>query len=96
MVEVLAKSLLKHSKHKLIVYGFNCDSKINLPNVINKRINFDSKPVRYINTEFDLIDKDYSLYYAKYLTSLDSLNTEYQNFAWIDGDVLLLNILTNL
>jgi len=86
MVEVLAKSLLKHSKYKLIVYGFNCDSKINLPNVINKRIDFDIKPVRYINNEFDLIDKDYSLYFAKYLTSLDSLKTEYKNFAWIDGD----------
>ena len=85
MVEVLAKSLLKCSKYKLIVYGFNCDSKINLPNVINKRIDFERKPIRYIDTE-DLIDKDYSLYFAKYLTSLDSLQTEYKNFAWIDGD----------
>ncbi len=89
MIEVLAKSLLKHSKHKLLVYGFNCDSKINLPNVINKRIDFDPKPIRHIPNEFDLIDKDYSLYYAKYLTSLDSLNTEYQNFAWIDGDAFV-------
>ena len=86
MIEVLAKSLLKHSKYKLIVYGFNCDSKINLPNVINKRINFDPKPIRYTNKEFDLIDKDYSIYFAKYLTSIDSLKTDYKNFAWIDGD----------
>ena len=33
MIEVLAKSLLKYSKYNLIVYSFNCDSTIDLPNV---------------------------------------------------------------
>ena len=74
MIEVLAKSLLKYSKHKLIVYGFNCDSNINLPNVINRRIDFTRFKRDSNNSEVDLKDKDYSIYFAKYLASLDSLN----------------------
>ena len=86
MIEVLAKSLLKYSKHKLIVYSFNCNSDIDLPNVINKRIDYRPKPT-YSNThEPDLFGKDYSIYFAKYLASLDSLNEDYDSFAWIDGD----------
>ena len=86
MIEVLAKSLLIYSKHKLIVYSFNCNSDIDLPNVINKRIDYRPKPT-YSNThEPDLFGKDYSIYFAKYLASLDSLNEDYDSFAWIDGD----------
>ena len=86
MIEILAKSLLKYSKYKLIVYSFNCDSSINLPNVINKRINYTPKPTSNTTYEPDLFHKDYSIYFAKYLASLDSLNENYDNFAWIDGD----------
>ena len=43
MIEVLAESLLKFSKHKLIVYGFNCEVNIDLPNVIRRRVNFAPK-----------------------------------------------------
>tara|TARA_B100000780_G_C21088833_1_gene438762 strand:+ start:103 stop:1545 length:1443 start_codon:yes stop_codon:yes gene_type:complete len=86
MIEVLAKSLLKYSKYKLIVYGFNCDSNINLPNVINKRIDYKTKNKIISNGEFDLINKDYSIYFAKYLASLDSLSEDYEKFAWVDGD----------
>ena len=49
MIEVLAKSLLKYSKHNLIVYSFNCNSTIDLPNVINKRIDYRPKHT-YANT----------------------------------------------
>jgi len=86
MIEVLAKSLLKYSKHKLIVYGFNCDSTIDLPNVINKRINYIPKSTINNAHEPDLFHNDYSIYFAKYLASLDSLDEDYDNFAWIDGD----------
>ena len=89
MIEVLAKSLLKNSSYKLIVYGFNCDSKINLPNVINKRIDFETKPTKTEIGEKDLINRDYSLYFAKYLASLDVINTQYSTFAWIDGDAIV-------
>jgi hypothetical protein len=86
MIEVLAKSLLKYSKHNLIVYSFNCNSTIDLPNVINKRIDYRPKHT-YANThEPDLFSKDYSIYFAKYLASLDSLNENQGSFAWIDGD----------
>jgi hypothetical protein len=97
MIEVLAKSLLKYSNYKLIVYGFNCDSNIDLPNVINKRIDYLKKEGIHINGEDDLINKDYSIYFAKYLASLDSLNEDYDNFAWIDGDAFVTeNIDTSL
>ena len=90
MIKVLAKSLLKYSKYKLIVYGFNCDSNINLPNVINKKINFPSKHLKNQDSrELDLINKDYSIYFAKYLASLDSLDENYEKFAWIDGDAFV-------
>tara|TARA_R110000803_G_scaffold130455_4_gene197796 strand:- start:31 stop:1491 length:1461 start_codon:yes stop_codon:yes gene_type:complete len=89
MIEVLAKSLLKYSKHKLIVYGFNCDSNINLPNVINRRIDFTRFKRDSNNSEVDLKDKDYSIYFAKYLASLDSLNLDYNKYAWIDGDAFV-------
>ena len=36
--------------------------------------------------EPDLFNKDYSIYFAKYLASLDSLNENFNSFAWIDGD----------
>ena len=97
MIEVLAKSLLKYSKHKLIVYGFNCNSTIDLPNVINKRINYTPKPTVNPTHEPDLFHKDYSIYFAKYLASLDSLEENYNNFAWIDGDAFATeNIDTSL
>jgi len=86
MIEVLAKSLLKYSKYNLIVYSFNCDSTIDLPNVTNKRIDYIPKPTSKSTHEPDLFSKDYSVYFAKYLASLDSLNENFSNFAWIDGD----------
>ena len=89
MIEVLAKSLLKYSEYKLIVYSFNCDSTIDLPNVINKRINYNPKPTINSTHEPDLFSKDYSIYFAKYLASLDSLEENYDNFAWIDGDAFV-------
>ena len=95
MIEVLAKSLLKYSKHKLIVYGFNCNSTIDLPNVTNKRIDYIPKPTENSTHEPDLFHKDYSIYFAKYLASLDSLNENYDNFAWIDGDAFATENIDN-
>ena len=95
MIEVLAKSLLKYSEHKIIVYGFNCDSKINLPNVINKRIDYRPKPKSQSTGEPNLFNKDYSIFFAKYLANLDSLNEKYDNFAWIDGDAFVTENIDN-
>ena len=91
MIEVLAKSLLKHSNYRLIVYGFNCDSNIDLPNVTNKRIDFKTKslPTVIDAGESDLINKDYSIYFAKYLASLNSLREAFDYYAWIDGDAFV-------
>jgi|VirMetMinimDraft_7_1064189.scaffolds.fasta_scaffold06899_2 hypothetical protein len=95
MIEVLAKSLLKYSEYKLIVYGFNCDSTIDLPNVTNKRINYNPKPTINSTHEPDLFHKDYSIYFAKYLANLDSLEENYNNFAWIDGDAFVTENIDN-
>ena len=89
MIEVLAKSLLKYSKYNLIVYSFNCDSTIDLPNVTNKRIDYIPKSTSNSTHEPDLLNKDYSIYFAKYLASLDSLNENFNDFAWIDGDAFV-------
>lgn len=97
MIEVLAESLLKYSKYKLIVYGFNCDPNIDLPNVVNKRINYNTKTPVITGTEPDLINKDFSIYFAKYLASLDSLNEGYDYYGWLDGDAFVTeNIDTSL
>ena len=89
MIEVLAKSLLKYSKYKLIVYGFNCDSNINLPNVINRRVNYPIKSAIKPEGEPDLFHKDYSAFFAKYLASIDSLKEGYDYYAWLDGDAFV-------
>ena len=51
----------------------------------NKRVDFPLKPSFEPQREIDLYDKDYSLYFAKYLASIDSLKEEYKNYAWLDG-----------
>ena len=96
MIEVLAHSLLKYSKYKLIVYGFNCTPNIKLPNVINKRIDYRPKPKisgdiidQYGNYK-NLFFKDYSIFFAKFLASLDSFNENYENYAWLDGDAFVV------
>jgi autotransporter strand-loop-strand O-heptosyltransferase len=89
MIEVLAKSLLKYSEHKLIVYGFNCDSTINLPNVINRRIDYIPKQNTPTVGEPDLLTKDFSIYFAKYIASIRSLEEGYSNYAWLDGDAFV-------
>lgn len=95
MVRVLAKSLLKFSKYKLIVYGFNCDVDIDLPNVIQRRVNFSPKNTHYFSHEPDLINKDYSLYYGKYIASLYSLEEPFKKFAWLDGDAFVTENIDN-
>ena len=89
MIEVLAESLLKYSEYNLIVYSFNCNSTIDLPNVTNKRIDYIPKSTSNSTHEPDLLNKDYSIYFAKYLASLDSLNENFNDFAWIDGDAFV-------
>ena len=89
MIEVLAISLLKYSKHKLIVYGFNCDSTIDLPNVINRRIDYRKKPTPIQQGEPDLFNKDFSIYFAKYIASIQSLKEGYSTYAWLDGDAFV-------
>ena len=76
----------KYSKYKLIVYGFNCTPNIKLPNVINKRIDYRPKPKisgdiidQYGNYK-NLFFKDYSIFFAKFLASLDSFNENYENY----------------
>jgi len=95
MVKILAESLLKFSKYKLIVYGFNCDVDIDLPNVIQKRVNFAPKNTHHFSYEPDLINKDYSLYYGKYIASLYSFEENFEKFAWLDGDAFVTENIDN-
>jgi FkbM family methyltransferase len=76
VIEKLVQSLLEFSKQKIMVYGINCDIPFDYPNVIKRRLD---------PTPHSLHDK----WYWKQHACIDSLNSEYENFIWIDGDVVV-------
>lgn len=75
IIEKLAESLLEFSKHKLIVYGVDCDVPFSLSNVISKRLE-----VPYHS------EKD--RWYWKQYACIESLSEDFKNFIWVDGDVI--------
>lgn len=76
VIEQLASSLLEFSKHKLIVYGVNCDVPINMPNVINRRMDIPFK-------------SKHDKWYWKQHSCIEVLKEDYKFFVWIDGDVVV-------
>lgn len=76
VIEKLAKSINEFSKAKLIVYGVDCDIPINYPNVIKRKLN----PPRF---------SGHDRWYWKQYACIESLKENYNNFIWIDGDVVV-------
>lgn len=76
VVEKLVKSINEFSNADIIVYGVNCDVPINYPNLIKKRIDPPNHSIH---------DK----WYWKQYACIESLNEVYENFVWIDGDVVV-------
>ena len=77
VIEKLVKSINEFSKHKIIVYGVDCDVPFDYPNLIKKRIN----PPKH---------SEYDKWYWKQYACLESLKEEeYEKFIWVDGDVVV-------
>jgi FkbM family methyltransferase len=76
LIEQLVVSLNEFSKYKIIVYGANCDVPFDSPNLIKRRID---PPVH----------SEHDKWYWKQYACLESLNEEYENLVWIDGDAVV-------
>lgn len=75
LIEKMVQSLLEFSSRKVIVYGIGCGVPFNYPNVIAKRLD----PPTY---------SEHDKWYWKQQVCIDSLGEGFQNYIWIDGDVV--------
>ena len=76
VIEKLVQSLNEFSKHKIIVYGIECEAPFDYDNLIKRTIN----PPKH-----SIYDK----WYWKQYACIESLKEDFQNFIWIDGDVVV-------
>lgn len=89
-IEVMVKSIqpyLEKSKAKLIVYSFNCD--YNISGVECRRL-YIPKVEYGLSREFNVAKLDNSLFYAKYVATLNALN-DFEYVCWLDGDSFVLD-----
>jgi len=83
VIEKLVQSLLQFSKHKIIVYGVDCEVPFDYPNVIKKTIN----PPKI---------SEHDKWYWKQHACLESLDYGFDNYVWIDGDVVVNHNVDNV
>jgi FkbM family methyltransferase len=76
VIEQMVKSLFEFSKSKILVYGVDCVVPFDYPNVIKRTIN---------TPKYSEHDK----WYWKQYTCIESLNENFENYVWIDGDVIV-------
>ena len=76
VIEKLVQSLLEFSEQKIIVYGVDCEVPFDYPNIYKRTIN----PPKISN---------YDKWYWKQYACIESLNEEFENYVWIDGDVVV-------
>lgn len=76
VIEKMVQSLLEFSTRKILVYGINCDVPFDYPNVIKRRLDVE---------QYSEHDK----WYWKQQSNIVSLNENFENFVWIDGDVVV-------
>jgi len=76
VIEKLVQSLMMFSKHKIIVYGVDCEVPFDYPNVIRKTIN----PPKI---------SEHDKWYWKQHACLDSISLGFDYLIWIDGDVVV-------
>jgi FkbM family methyltransferase len=76
VIEKLVKSINEFSNHKIIVYGVDCDVPFDYPCLIKKTIN----PPKY---------SEHDRWYWKQYACIESLKEDYENYVWIDGDVIV-------
>ena len=83
LIEKLVKSLLEFSNRKILVYGIDCDVPFDYPNVISKKIE-----IPYYS--------EHDKWYWKQYACLESLNEEFENLIWMDGDVVVNHNIDNI
>jgi FkbM family methyltransferase len=83
VIEKLVQSLSEFSNNKIIVYGIDCEVPFDYPNVIRKTIN----PPKI---------SEHDKWYWKQHACLESLNEGFENFVWIDGDVVVNHNIDNV
>ena len=76
VIEKLVQSLLEFSKRKIIVYGIDCEVPFDYPNVIKRKIT---------TPKISEHDK----WYWKQWACIESLNEGFDNYVWLDGDVVV-------
>jgi FkbM family methyltransferase len=76
LIEKLVISLHKFSDRKIIVYGIDCDVPFDYPNVIARKLEIPN---------YSIHDK----WYWKQYACIESLKENFQNFVWMDGDVVV-------
>jgi FkbM family methyltransferase len=76
VIEKLVQSLMMFSRHKIIVYGVDCEVPFDYPNVIRKTIN----PPKI---------SEHDKWYWKQWACLESLNEDFDYYIWVDGDVVV-------
>jgi len=75
-IEKMVKSLNEFSKMKVIVYGVDCDVPFDYPNLIKRRID----PPKH---------SEHDKWYWKQYACIESLKENYNDFVWLDGDVVV-------
>jgi len=76
VIEKLVQSLSEFSNNKIIVYGVDCEVPFDYPNVIRRKIE---------TSKISEHDK----WYWKQWACLESLKEDFDNYVWIDGDVVV-------
>jgi FkbM family methyltransferase len=76
IIEKLVKSINEFSKHKIIVYGVDCDVPFDSPCLIKKRL---SVPYH----------SEHDKWYWKQYACIESIKERYKHYVWIDGDVIV-------
>lgn len=76
VIEKMVQSLLEFSNRKVIVYGVDCDVPFDYPNLIKRRID----PPKI---------SEYDKWYWKQWACIEVLNEGYDNYVWVDGDVVV-------
>jgi FkbM family methyltransferase len=76
IIQKLVESLNRFSKHEIIVYGIECDIPFDSPNMIKRKID----PPKY---------SEYDKWYWKQYACIASIEENYENYVWIDGDSIV-------
>jgi FkbM family methyltransferase len=83
LIEKLVQSILELSDQKILVYGIGCDVPFDYPNVIKKRLEIPHH-------------SEHDKWYWKQYACIESLNERFENYVWIDGDVVVNYNVDNL